>query len=474
MTFRSLVWLRDDLRLADNPALDAAVGQGGRVAVLYVHEQASGLRPPGGAAAWWLGESLAQFGHRLEAAGVPLLVETGDALEIVPATARRLGVAGTFWNRRYAPAAREIDTAIKAELQGGGIAATSFPGNVLAEPWTIRTGSGGPFQVYTPFARVVRQWPVAFPLPDPLAGKAEPARKGAIGRPEQPAWAQKLHGHWPIGEASARQALLRFFDEALQSYVGDRDRPDRPGTSAVSPYLRFGEISARQVWYSALAIAAEEPAKGPAVEKFLSELIWRDFNYHQLYHRPDIAGVAMRDTLAGLEWRDDHRAFAAWTRGRTGVPIIDAGMRQLWETGWMHNRVRMLVASFLTKNLLIDWRQGEQWFWDTLVDADAASNPGNWQWVAGCGMDAAPYFRIFNPVLQGERFDPAGTYVRQWLPELVGLPDAWIHRPFEAPESILAGAGVVLGQTYPRPVADLKASQRRARDSFAALKAPPV
>lgn len=471
MTFRSLVWLRDDLRLADNPALDAAVRQGGRVAVLYVHEQAPGLRAPGGAASWWLGRSLALLAARLEAVGVTLQVETGDAREIVPSTARQLGVASTFWNRRYVPAARDIDTAIKAALQDGGIAATSFPGNVLAEPWTIRTGSGSPFQVYTPYARVVRQSPVEFPLPDPWGGQAEPAGQGAGRHPAEPHWAQKLHGHWTIGEAGARQALLRFFDEALQGYVGDRDRPDLPGTSALSPHLRFGEISARQVWHAAQAVAAEHPAKASAVEKFLSELIWRDFNYHQLYHRPDIAGVAMRDTLAGLEWRDDRAAFVAWTRGHTGIPIVDAGMRQLWETGWMHNRVRMLVASFLTKNLLIDWRQGEKWFWDTLVDADAASNPGNWQWVAGCGMDAAPYFRIFNPVLQGKRFDPAGTYVRQWLPELTGLPDRWIHHPFEAPESVLAGAGVVLGRTYPRPVADLKASQRRARDSFAALKA---
>lgn len=467
----SLVWLRDDLRLADNPALDAAVASGGRVVVLYVHEHAPGLRKLGGAASWWLEESLALLGHRLKAAGVTLLVETGAPQKIVPATARRLGVASTFWNRRYAPVAREIDTAIKAALESVGIAATSFPGNVLAEPWTIRTGSGGPFQVYTPFARVVRQWPVAFPLPDPLAGKAVPARKGTMGRPEQRAWTQKLLDHWTVGELGAQHVLFRFFDEALQYYNEDRDRPGRPGTSALSPYLRFGEISARQVWHAAQAVAAEDPKRAAAVEKFLSELIWRDFNYHQLYHRPDIAGIAMRDTLAGLEWREDRAAFVAWTRGRTGIPIIDAGMRQLWETGWMHNRVRMLVASFLTKNLLIDWRQGEQWFWVTLVDADVASNPGNWQWVAGCGMDAAPYFRIFNPVMQGERFDPTGTYVRQWLPELAGLPDAWIHHPSEAPKDVLASAGVMLGETYPRPLVELKASQRRARESFASLKA---
>ena len=469
MTFRSLVWLRDDLRLADNPALNAAVAQGGRVAALYMLEQAPGLRPLGGAVSWWLGKSLASVGRSLDAAGIELQVQTGDPRQIVPAAAQRLGVTNVLWNRRYAPAAREIDSAIKTALRDGGMAATSFPGNVLLEPWNIKTGSGGAFQVYTPFARVVRQLPIAFPLPNPVPGDREPSREGVAAWSFQPKWVQKLGHHWSVGEDGARAALLRFFDEVLEGYVRDRDRPGRPGTSALSPHLRFGEISARQVWYAAQAVAVEDPTKRMAVEKFLSELIWRDFNYHQLYHRPDIAAVAMRDKLGGLEQRDDQPAFAAWTRGRPGIPIIDAGMRQLWETGWMHNRVRMLVASFLTKNLLIDWRQGEKWFWDTLVDADVASNPGNWQWVAGCGVDAAPYFRIFNPLLQGERFDPRGTFVRRWLPELAGMPDAWIHRPFEAPEDVLGRASVVLGQSYPRPIVDLKASQRRARENFAAL-----
>ncbi|CAN7327805.1 cryptochrome/photolyase family protein [Aminobacter sp. LjRoot7] len=466
MTVHSLVWLRDDLRLADNPALNAAIAQGGSVAALYVLEQSPGSRPLGGAASWWLYKSLASLERSLAAAGIELLVETGDPQEIVLVTSRLLGVTSVFWNRRYAPAAREIDTAIKTALLNVGIAATSFGGNVLVEPWNVKTGSGGAFQVYTPFARVVRQWPVAFPLPGPLAGKGESAGVGASAHPVEPKWAQKLESHWSVGEASATAALLRFFDEALEGYVEDRDRPAIAGTSAVSPHLRFGEISARQVWHAAQAVAAESPAKRTAVEKFLSELIWRDFNYYQLYHHPDIAGTAIRDTLAGLKWHDDQGAFEAWTRGYTGIPIVDAGMRQLWETGWMHNRVRMLVASFLTKNLLIDWRMGENWFWDTLVDADDASNPGNWQWIAGCGMDAAPYFRIFNPLLQGERFDPAGIYVRRWLPELAAMPDIWIHRPFDAPEGVLASAGVVLGQTYSRPIVDLKVSQRGARESL--------
>lgn len=470
MTCRSLVWLRDDLRLADNPALDAAVARGGRIAAIYVHEQAPGLRPLGAAASWRLEKSLASIAPRLASADIELVVETGNPQEIVLATARQLGTTGVFWNRRYAPPAREIDTIIKAMLHDAGIAATSFVGNLLAEPWNVKTGSGSPFQVYTPFAKLVRQWPIAFPLKNPLA--AEDGDGATLAN--LPKWAQKLERHWSVGETAARQELQRFFDEALETYVEDRDHPGIAGTSALSSYLRFGEISARQVWHAAQAVAAENAEKGAAIEKFLSELIWRDFNYHQLYHRRDIANVAMRDNLAGLGWRNDQPGFLAWTRGCTGIPIIDAGMRQLWATGWIHNRVRMLVASFLVKNLLIDWRLGERWFWDTLVDADVASNPGNWQWIAGCGMDAAPYFRIFNPLLQGERFDPDGTFVRRWLPELSDMPDAWIHRPFEAPEGVCASAGIVLGQTYPRPIVDVKESQRRARESFTSAKYFPA
>ncbi|MEP9373564.1 deoxyribodipyrimidine photo-lyase [Mesorhizobium sp. KR1-2] len=473
MTIRSLVWLRDDLRLADNPALNAALAQGGRVAALYVHEDDQTLRPLGAAARWWLGKSLASLERSLDGVGIPMLVEAGDPKEVVLAAARRLGAACVFWNRRYAPAEREIDAAIKAELRAGGRAVTSYPGNVLVEPWEIQTGGGGPYQVYTPFAKAVRQRPISFPLPHPLADQAArslPA-DGAGERPGQPRWALKLESHWTVGETAARQALERFLDEALGSYVHGRDRPGLPATSALSPHLRFGEISARQIWHAASAASADDAAKAAGVEKFLSEITWRDFNYHQLFHRDDIASIAMRDTLAGVEWRNDAEALLAWKQGRTGFPIVDAGMRQLWETGWMHNRVRMLVASLLVKNLLIDWQLGEQWFWDTLVDADAASNPGNWQWVAGCGMDAAPYFRVFNPVIQGERFDPDGAYVRRWVPELSGMPNAWIHRPFEAPGGVLESAGVILGETYPRPIVDLKASQKSARERFASLKA---
>ena len=460
----SLVWLRNDLRLADNPALAAAIARGAGVVALYVHETAPGLRPAGGAARWWLDRSLASLRDSLAEAGIELLVETGDAREIVPEQAARLKAASVCWNRRYAVAEREIDAAIKTTLRENGAAAASFPGNVLVEPWEVRTGGGGPYQVFTPFAKAVRQHLVAPPISHPKGGSLTTASSSDPEGPltGEPAWSQKLAKHWAVGEEAARAALLRFLDNCLAGYAENRDRPAIDGTSSLSPYLRFGEISARQVWHAASAVSAQDPAKAAQVEKFLSELIWRDFNYHQLYHRPNIASLDMRDSLAGLEWRNDEAGLHAWERGRTGFPIVDAGMRQLWETGWMHNRVRMLAASLLTKNLLIDWRLGERWFWDTLVDADMASNPGNWQWVAGCGMDAAPYFRIFNPVLQGQRFDPDGTYVKRWVPELAGLPATWVHRPFEAPENELTAAGVILGETYPRPIVDLKASRDRA------------
>jgi len=272
-----------------------------------------------------------------------------------------------------------------------------------------------------------------------------------------------------VSEDAARERLADFLDGMVANYPGDRDIPSRDGTSRLSPHLRFGEISPRQIWHAARLRAELEPELAGGIEKFLSELAWRDFSYSQLYHREDISRTPMQLKFSGLAWPEAPEEIERWQRGQTGFPIIDAGMRELWETGYMHNRVRMLVASLLTKNLQIDWRLGEAWFWDCLVDADVANNPASWQWVAGSGLDAAPYFRIFNPVTQGERFDPAGNYVRRWVPEIAGLPDKWVHKPFAAPEAILKTAGITLGQTYPHPVVDLAASRLRALEGFAQL-----
>lgn len=466
----TLVWLRYDLRLADNPALAAASAAAGPIAALYIHETDTGLRPIGAAARWWLHQSLVDLAPRLARLGIPLLVRRGDSAKVLDAVLAETGARAVHWNRRYAPAERAVDEAIKTDLSSRGFTATSHPGNVLAEPWTVETGQGKPYSVFTPFWKSLRDRPIARPLPAPAArGPALPSAPPVDDDYVAPRWSEKLASHWQVGEAAAARRLVQFLDTAVARYPEQRDRPGVDATSRLSPYLRFGEVSPRQVWHAARTRAEMVPDQAGAIEKFLSELAWRDFSYHQLFFREDIAQVPMQPRYAGMAWRDDPVGLAAWQRGQTGIPIVDAGMREMWETGVMHNRVRMLVASLLSKNMLVDWRLGEAWFWDCLVDADIANNPASWQWVAGSGLDAAPYFRIFNPVTQGERFDPDGAYVRRWVPELAKLPDAAIHEPAEAAPDLLRAAGVMLGKTYPHPIVDLKATRQRALDAQAAL-----
>ena len=341
---------------------------------------------------------------------------------------------------------------------------------MLVEPWDITTGAGKPYSVYTPFWNALRQKPIERPLPVPAAiGKPVTDHAPVDADYRTPHWAAKLATHWQIGEQAAAETLAHFLSDAVIDYPEGRDFPARDVTSRLSPHLAFGEISPRQVWHAAELHAHRSSRSAGAVEKFLKELTWRDFNYHQLYHRDDIAQVPMQPKFAGIDWRQDQAALGAWQRGETGIPIVDAGMRELWETGYMQNRVRMLTASLLAKNLLVDWRLGEAWFWDTLCDADLANNPGNWQWVAGSGLDAAPYFRIFNPVTQSNRFDADGAYLRRWLPEIEKLPAQHIHDPAAAPADVLRHAGVTLGKTYPRPIVDLKTSRQRALDAYQAL-----
>lgn len=467
----ALVWLRNDLRLTDNPALSAACRHHDRVVALYVHETNPALRPIGAAARWWLTRSLGDLNSRLAEIGIRLQVETGVAGKVVADVAKATGADAVHWNRRYGKGARDIDAGIKSALRSGGLDVQSHPGNVLVEPWLIQTGQDKPYSVFTPFWKTLKEMDIAAPLPAPGGARA-PVRYAAVDSDySEPHWATKFGQHWSIGEEAAMARLTEFLEERLADYPEGRDFPSRDVTSRLSPHLRFGEVSARHIWHAAQAFAHAHPAKTGAADKFLSELAWRDFSYHQLYHRRDIAEAPMQAKFSGLGWRYAPAQLDAWRKGLTGVPIIDAGMRELWATGYMHNRVRMLVASLLTKNLLIDWREGERWFWDCLVDADEANNPASWQWVAGSGLDAAPYFRIFNPVTQGERFDTGGDYVRHWVPELAKLRDKFIHAPFLAPEGELDEAGIVLGKTYPWPLVDLKATRQRALDAFSALSA---
>ncbi|MGB3339836.1 MAG: deoxyribodipyrimidine photo-lyase [Devosia sp.] len=464
----AIAWLRNDLRVADNPALSAAARSGGTALAVYIHETTSGVRPPGAAARWWLHHSLMALGADLAERGIELVVHMGDAIVILPALVAETGATSVFWNRRYAPGEREADAVIKERLKQDGVSVESFSANLLVEPWDIATGQGKPYSVFTPFWKTLRLMPIAAPMRRPDAG--ESIRGGTIDSDYRPPkWSGKLAPHWSIGEMAAQQRLTDFLDEQLEQYAEGRDFPGKSATSRLSPHLRFGEISARQIWHAGQAVAHADHRRQAPVDKFLSELAWRDFSHHQLYHRQDIATVPMQPKYADMAWRQSKADLVAWQQGRTGLPIVDAGMRELWATGYMQNRVRMLAASLLTKNLLIDWRLGEQWFWDCLVDADIANNPASWQWVAGSGLDASPYFRIFNPVTQGERFDAAGDYVRRWVPELVRLPNEWLQEPGNAPAAVLTRAGVKIGETYPAPIVDLKTSRVRALETAARL-----
>ena len=418
MTSPSLVWFRDDLRLADNPALRAAIDRGEPVIALYVlDEESPGIRPLGGAARWWLHHSLASLDARLRERGGALVRRRGPAARVVRETVADVGAGAVFWNRRYGGAEREIDSSLKSALRAEGLEVASFAASLLHEPWTVTTGSGTHYSVFTPFWRACLALPAPrAPLPEPrtVDGPDHVPASDALDDwdllPTRPAWAGGLRDTWAPGEPASRRRLTEFLAHDLPSYDRARDEPAAGATSLLSPRLRWGEISPFTVWHEAVGV---DGAGG-----FLSELGWREFAWHTLYRSPDLATRNLRREFDAFPWPPlDPTHLEAWQHGETGVPLVDAGMRELWHTGYMHNRVRMVVASFLVKNLLIDWRLGEEWFWDTLVDADEANNPFNWQWVAGSGADAAPYFRVFNPELQAKKFDPQGLYISQWASE---------------------------------------------------------
>lgn len=473
----SLMWFRNDLRLSDNPALMAAAAEGRSVACVYILENGP-HRPLGAASRWWLHHSLAALEKALATRGIPLILRSGLASDIIPDLAQQLGATSVYWNRRYG-AEREADSALKETLRAGGVTVESFNAALLYEPWQIKNGQKQPFKVFTPYWKAVRALG-DFPRPiqtPPIKAHSIPKQvstpplSSLALLPTKPNWAKPFEGRWQPGEDGARIALARFLDEALVGYSEQRDIPGVEGTSKLSPHLAFGEISPRQIIKATLF--ADSTRNGPVESrdctKFLAEVGWREFAYHILYQHPDMAARNLTPRFDAMPWHSDDKALTAWKKGQTGYPIVDAGLRQLWQTGWMHNRVRMIVASFLIKHLGMDWRIGEDWFWDTLVDADPASNPFGWQWVAGCGMDAAPYYRIFNPILQGLKFDGSGDYIRTFVPELAEMPAENIHAPWEAPAAVLKRAGVVLGKTYPKPIVDHAAARDRAMTDYKAL-----
>ncbi|MBN9478800.1 MAG: deoxyribodipyrimidine photo-lyase [Bordetella sp.] len=473
-----IVWFRRDLRLADNPALAAAVATGRPILPVYVLDEGGEGRRPGGASLWWLDKSLRALDAALRRRGGRLILRRGDSEAELRRLIDQTGADQLFMNRRFEPEAFSQDADIAHALKGEGVACHAFNGGLLARPGDVLTGAGKPYRVFTPFLKALLQTASekpATPAPAALLTPEGPAGDDIDGwglHPSAPDWSQGFD--WAPGEAGADAALSAFIDDALADYETGRDVPGRGGTSRLSPHLHWGEISPRRVVRAARAAAAQGRAAPAQAEKFIAEIGWREFSAHLLHQFPYMAERAFRPEFDAMPWRADPDGLGAWKAGRTGYPLVDAGMRELWATGWMHNRVRMVAASFLVKHLLIDWRDGEAWFWDTLVDADLASNVQNWQWVAGCGADAAPYFRIFNPVAQGEKFDPAGRYVRRWVPELRALPDRWLHAPWTAPDAVLAEARVRLGRDYPRPIVDHGAARARALDGLKAIAARPM
>jgi deoxyribodipyrimidine photo-lyase len=471
----ALVWFRQDLRLADNPALRHAIDEHERVIPIYIHDTGTGHGRPGAASDWWLHHSLEALDADLRERGSRVILRRGDPRQVLAGLVEETGARSVFWNRCYEPAAVRRDSAIKNALSEAGVDVSGHNASLLFEPWALKTADGGPYRVFSPFWRAclkegldrslcAKPREVPGPARWPLSQKLQQLEL----LPELD-WDAAFYGHWTPGEQGANERLRAFLQGGLTCYPKGRDHPGRACTSRLSPHLHFGEIGPRQA-VKLVQDFVEDHARAPTVkaaEAFLREIGWREFAYHLLFHFPHTTERPLNERFADFPWRHDYgRDLNAWRQGRTGIPIVDAGMRELWSIGWMHNRVRMIVGSLLVKNLLIPWQEGERWFWDTLVDADLASNTLGWQWVAGCGADAAPFFRVFNPVLQGEKFDADGEYVRRWVPELRDLPDKFLHKPWDATQDVLSKAGVTLGETYPKPIVDLKASRERALEAF--------
>ncbi|HSF09117.1 MAG TPA: deoxyribodipyrimidine photo-lyase [Nitrospirales bacterium] len=468
----AIVWFRQDLRIKDNPALLAAHQTGHPIVPLFIlDEENSGQWKLGAASRWWLHESLKALNEALEG---KLCFKAGSAEKVLIDVMKEVGAEAIYWNRCYEPWRITRDGHIQETLQTKGIAVHTFNGSLLFEPQTALKSDGTPYKVFTPFYQRGCLGKGSEPRQPQKALKdlrlfthRGVALKDLDLLPKIP-WHTKLVKHWEPGEAGAQARLKAFLKGGLKEYKEGRNYPSRNNVSRLSPHLHFGEISPNEVWHAAKHRMSTEGWRKDG-ETFLSELGWREFSHSLLFHFPELPRKNLQPKFNSFPWRKDPKALKRWQQGQTGYPIVDAGMRELWETGYMHNRVRMIVGSFLVKNLMLHWHLGEDWFWDTLVDADLANNSASWQWIAGCGADAAPFFRIFNPVTQGKKFDENGEYVRRFIPELKKMPVKYLHNPWEAPEKVLAEAGVQLGEDYPLPIVTLSDSRERALEAFSEL-----
>ena len=458
----AIIWFRHDLRLSDNPAFAEACRHHHVVLPIYILDEVAG--PLGGAQRWWLHHSLTSLEEGLKKVGLHLCLRQGNALDILEQLVQNHQIDAIYWNRCYEPEVIKRDSAIKHFFQQAGVRVKSTNGCLLHEPWQILNTAGHFFKVFTPFWRAcLKQMHIPerhqrVSTPKTLAVESESLGHWKL-LPEKPNWAAAFGDYWQPGEEGAQMKLAAFIDDNLRGYQTSRDEPAKATTSKLSPHLHFGEISPWQIWRAIDAVKLDPHCDFNSVERFLSEVGWREFSYYLLYHVPTLPNTNFKSYFDLFPWMNDEQFLKRWQEGMTGYPIVDAGMRELWHTGYMHNRVRMIVASFLTKDLLVDWRLGARWFLETLLDADLASNSASWQWVAGCGADASPYFRIFNPVLQGEKFDPQGDYVKRWVPELQHVPIQWIHQPWMAPQDTL---GLCLGKDYPEPMIDHVEARKRA------------
>ncbi len=477
----SIVWFRRDLRLDDNPALAAAARQGPVIPV-FLDPGDEDKWEPGPASRWWLVKSLRDLDGELRRLDSRLVIRRGPAVSALIKISSSLGVQKIFCNRRYEPSAARRDQQIQRSLAAAGIGLELFSSTLLIDPNTVLNQTGEPYKVFTSF------WNRCLQLPQSAEATAVPASLQAPSRwPESmalielspqldPASADGLEHCWQPGAANANKMLEQFLHGPIESYITNRDLPGVAGTSRLSPHLHFGEISPRRLWTAVRQVTQSSAQPGnprmrQSAEAFLRQIVWREFAYYILHHFPQSPERPSHSEFSKFPWRRDERSLRAWENGLTGYPMVDAGMRELLHTGWMHNRIRMIVASFLTKHLLISWQTGARWFWERLVDADLANNTFGWQWAAGCGHDAAPFFRIFNPVLQGQKFDPQGSYIRRWVPELALVPDKWIHQPWAAPDTALEAAGVKLGKDYPQPIVDHSEARERALSAFAFIRA---